>query len=203
MFATLLTLSALCAVPGSAPPSDSLLSLHQQGRTWTAFFEAATSRRPMWEENYGAGAPDPALAARAAAVPGRWLVLAVAEDWCGDSANTVPYLARLSEEVPSVELRIVDSKVGRWVMEGRRTPDGRAATPTIVVLDPAGAEVGCLVERPAALRAWVNEHKAGLSDDEFQSRKMAWYRNDRGRETVGEIVAILEAAAAGSPVGCH
>lgn len=203
MLLTLLALSAVCTVPASPVTADSLLDLHRQGRTWSQFFEAANARKPMWEENYRVGTPDPDAVARARALAGRWLVLAVAEDWCGDSANTVPYLARLADEVPSLDLRIANSKDGRWVMEGRRTADGRAATPTIVVLDEQGREVGCLVERPAALKVWVSENKPKLSDDEFQTQKMAWYRNDRGRETVGEIVAIIEAASRGAPVGCH
>ena len=130
-------------------------------------------------------------------------MLVVAEDWCGDSANTIPYLARLTEEVPGFELRIVDSKAGRGVMEARRTADGRAATPTVVMLDAGGHEVGCLVERPAALKAWVDEHRGRLGDREFQEGRVAWYRNDRGRSTVAEVLAVLEAAAQGAPVGCH
>ena len=156
----------------------------------------------MWTDNYDAGAPDPELVARAKAIGGQWRILAVAEDWCGDSANTVPYLVRLAEQVPGLEIRIANSKDGRWLMERHRTPDGRAATPTIVLLDSDGAERGCLIERPAKLRDWVSENKPKLSDEDFQQAKMTWYRSDRGRETVGEMVELLEAAAKG-PTTCR
>jgi hypothetical protein len=183
----------------SLAATDSLAALYQTGVTWDQFFAAAKARKETWRDNYDRGAPDQTAADRAKAVGGSWRILAVAEDWCGDSANSVPYLARLVEQVPSLELRIVNSKAGRWVMERYRTPDGRAATPTIVILDGEGNPVGCLVERSAKLRAWVSEEKPKLSDDQFQEKKLAWYQEDRGRATVDEIVELLELAAAGTP----
>jgi hypothetical protein len=208
MFLAAVALTSLCAAaagPSAGPRPepirssvDSLAQLYSTGRTWTEFFEGAKARREMWRENYQNGAPDSAMVERVRAAGGSWRFLAVAEDWCGDSANTVPYLARLVEQVPAVELRIVNSAAGKWVMSRHQTPDGRAATPTIVLLDPDGNERGCFIERPAALRAWVAEHKPKLSDDDFQAGKMAWYREDRGRATVAELVEILEAAARGS-----
>ncbi len=201
MFVTLSALAALCAAPIALPaaPTDSLVNLFDGGKTWAEFFEGAKARRETWRENYQQGEPAEEQVARARAVGGSWRVLVVAEDWCGDSANTVPYLARLVEQVPGMELRIVNSTIGKWVMTRHPTPDGRAATPTIVLLGPEGEERGCFIERPAPLRAWVAEHKPTLSDDEFQAGKMGWYRSDRGKATVTEIVEMLEAAAAGSP----
>jgi hypothetical protein len=182
------------ACGGPVAGSDSLRLLYGAGRAWPAFFEAAKARKDMWADNYARGEPAPDLVERARAVPGTWRLLVVAEDWCGDSANTIPYLVRLVEQVPTLELAIVGSKDGRWVMEGHRTADGRAATPTVLLLDEDFQERGCFVERPRELRTWVAEHKPKLSDDEFQTRKMAWYREDRGRQTVTDLVELLEAA---------
>lgn len=195
-------MAAACVMGAGVPASDSVARLYEGGRTWAEFFEAAKARKPMWRDNYEAGEADPVLVARARAVGGQWRILAVAEDWCGDSANTVPYLVRLSEQVPGLDLRIANSKDGRWLMERHRTPDGRAATPTIVLLDSEGQERGCFVERPAKLRDWVSENKPKLPDDDFQTAKMRWYREDRGRETVREIVELLEAAGKG-PTTCQ
>lgn len=194
---------SVCAGLATAPipRADSVVALYQGGKTWEEFFAGASTRKEMWKGNYDRGAPAALLAARAKAVPGSWRILAVAEDWCGDSANTVPYLVRLTEQAPNLEIRIVNSKIGRWVMERHKTPDGRAATPTIVLLDQDGRERGCFVERPATLRAWVAENKPKLSEDDFQTAKMAWYREDRGAATVAELVDLLEKAGAGAG-GC-
>ena len=191
----LLLVSALCTLAPSRPVADSLAELHSGGRTWAEFFDAAKARKEMWRDNFERGTPDSALVSRVTALGGTWRILAVAEDWCGDSANTVPYLARLAELAPNLELRIVDSKKGRWVMEQHRTSDGRAATPTILLLDSTYREMGAFVERPAKLREWVAENKPKLGEDDFQSQKMKWYREDRGYHTVLDLVELLEAAA--------
>jgi hypothetical protein len=172
--------------------ADSLDRLFERGRTYQAFLESANARRETWLENTRAATLDSAVLARARAVPGEWRLLVVAEDWCGDSANTIPYVARLIDSLPSVTLRIVNSTDGRWVMERYRTPDNRAATPTVVLLNGAGEPVGCFIERPAGLRKAIAE----------RGRAMAilteWRKQDAGRSTVLEIVELLEGAAQGT-----
>lgn len=188
LLATLLTLS-FCT-PSRA---DSLDRLFEHGRSYQVFLESANARKETWLENTQAATLDPAVLARARAVSGEWRLLAVAEDWCGDSANTVPFIARLMDSLPSVTLRIVNSKDGRWVMERYRTPDGRAATPTLVLLNSAGEAVGCFVERPAGLRKAIAD--GGRSTMTILTE---WRKQDAGRSTVQEIVELLEAAAQGT-----
>lgn len=189
--------SCLMPQPGPVPAAgDSLVRLFEGGKTWAQFVEGARARREAWRDNYKDGRPDSALVERVRAA-GPWRIVAVAEDWCFDSVNTLPYLVRLFEAVPAIEIRIVSSTEGRWLMQRHRTPDGRAATPTIVIIGPDGEERGCFIERPAGLRAWVAENKPKLSESAFQDGKAAWYRTERGRATTGELVELLGAAARG------
>ncbi|MGE0553766.1 MAG: thioredoxin family protein [Gemmatimonadales bacterium] len=187
-------------LPLAAPvASDSLEDLYRSGRTWEDFYAAVNARRVLWTDNYeGPGLPD-SLLTRARAVGGTWRFLVVAIDSCSDSANTIPFLAKLVDAVPGLELRIVDPTAGRWVMEAHRTADGRAATPTVILLDESFGERGCFVERPVALRKMLAEAQGG-DQDRFES-KMAWYREDAGRSTVADLIGLLESAAAG-PTHC-
>ena len=107
-------------------------------------------------------------------------MLAVAEEMCNDSMNAIPYLARLAELAPNVELRIVNSSRGRSIMEAFRTPDGRAATPTVVVLDANGKVAGCWIERPESLRTWSSTPKDSLPSNERFADRRAWYENNKG-----------------------
>lgn len=199
----LLLALAVCTTAYAEPPavrgSDSLARLYRAGRTFEEFLRAARSRRDTWTTNYAQATLDAAVLARARAVPGRWRLLVVAEDSCGDSANTIPFVAALVDSVPGLELRVVNSREGRGVMEAHRTPDGRAATPTVLVLNERDEVAGCFVERPLALQAWVVVHQPQYAESEFLDRKYAWYRSDGGRETVREIVELMEAAALGTP----
>jgi hypothetical protein len=112
--------------------------------------------------------------------------------------NSVPYLASFLGKVPTIEMRLIEVAVGMSVLEAHRTPDGRPATPTVILLDDQFNERGCWIERPAALIALMNGQKGTLSDGEIFEGKMQWYDKDRGASSLEEIVAMIEAAAAGS-----
>jgi hypothetical protein len=103
--------------------------------------------------------------------------------------------------VEALEMRLIDPDLGRGIMEAHRTPDGRAATPTIVLLNTAFQEVGCFIERPSGLQAWALEHRQDLDDAEFLKQKFAWYDNEQGRQTLSEIIDLMEAATSGR-IGC-
>ncbi len=183
--------SALCAA--AAPASDSLAALHARGRTYATFLAGAEHRREMWRSNSAWGKVDPDLLARGRALTGPLRLLVVLEDGCSDSANTIPYLATFADSLGGVlDIRLVNSTEGKWVMERHRTGDGRAATPTVVILDADGNEAGCWVERPKALASWMNENRAKLSDQALMDGKFEWYNKDRGAFTIRELLEILE-----------
>lgn len=206
------TLTAIAPLPSCAPdvraagsaavstPADSTLAaLYASGVDYRAFLEAARARRDQWVQNTNASVVAPDVLATAQALPGRWRILVSAVDGCSDSVNTIPYIARLVELVPALEMRIVDPQAGKPIMESHRTPDGRAATPTVVILDAAGNDVGCWVERPAFIQTRaINARGAGLMD-QFAREKQSLYDGDSGASTVREVVAVLQAAAAGTP----
>ncbi len=172
-----------------------------EGVPFSVFLADADRRVETWEGNWERGremAPETLAAGRA--IPGMWRLLVVAEDYCGDSANTVPYVARLGEALDNLEVRIVDSSAGRGVMERHPTPDGRSATPTMILLDADGEPAGCLVEQPQPLQHWWLGEAKEIEEQERFRQKYAWYDEDAGASTTAEVVEIMAAAAAGTPV---
>jgi len=166
-------------------------ALYESGETFVAFVSKATARKEQWEGYYAMKVAPDALVARAAAAGPGWKLLVVTVPGCSDSVNSVPYLASFLDRVPSIEMRLINSTVGRSVMEAHRTPDGRAATPTVILLDDQFNERGCWIERPVALIARMT------SGETFEG-KMQWYDKDRGASSLEEIVQMIEAAAAGT-----
>jgi hypothetical protein len=193
----------VCAVtPPPASRADTLRALYERGVSFEQFLAAAAARKATWRDNYARGELPADVAARLARVTGPWRLLVVAEDWCGDSANTIPFVATLADSSAGrLELRIVDSRVGKAIMEAHRTADGRVATPTIILLDAAYREVGCWVERPAEATRLVARVRASDGGDAALGRKYAWYREDGGQSTLREILSMIEAAAPGAPCG--
>lgn len=187
------------AVQTVAAADSSLQSLFDRGTTFARFVEGATARREGWLRLQREAVVDTSLLRRARAVGGSWQLLVIAIDACGDSMNSVPYAARLADSVAGLSLRIVTPTDGQAVAGMHRTADGRRATPTFVLLDANGADMGCVVELPAPLRQWTNASRGAVSDDSLYRYRSTFYAKDRGESISRELVEVLEAARAGQP----
>jgi Thioredoxin len=181
-----------------ATSRETLRETWDAGIAFDEFLARAEGRKELWHDNWGVAAVPDALLGRARSLTGTWHILAVAIDACSDSVNSIPYVAKLADLAPGIDMRIVDSKRGRAIMEAHRTKDGRAATPTLLVLNDSFEEVGCWVERPVALQEWYAAKQAeGVATSEITRQKMEWYKEHAGREILQEVVAMVEAAANG------
>lgn len=180
-----------------APAADSLAAVYAQGRDWSEFYGGVDRRQDLWIENWTRAEVPVDLATRARNVGGPWRILVITEPGCSDSANSVPYIAKLVETTPGLEMRLVNSTVGRPWMEAYRTKDGRAATPTVLILDENFEIRGTWIEQPVELQEfWLPVVARGTMAQEVGA-KMQWYADDEGRETLREIVEVLEAAHRG------
>ena len=145
-------LACACApvVAGPARDESNYAAFYAQGITFSEFLDNVRARREEWLARYNDATVSADLVTRMRALPERRRILAVAADYCLDSTNTIPYIARLVDGAPErLELRILDPKRGRPIMEAHRTPDGRAATPTVAILDESGRVLAAWVEREA------------------------------------------------------
>jgi hypothetical protein len=184
MVPVLLAILSLAAPWASVTPDYT--AVYAKGMPFAQFLDEATQLKDEWQGNYAHAAIDEASLARARALKGTWRLLVVAEDWCHDSVATVPYLAKLVEAVPdTLSMRIVRKADGQDVMEAHKTPDGRQATPTIVVLDAAGVVKGSITERPAALLEYSKAHPE-------RADRHQWYADDEGRHAIAEILDMIE-----------
>ena len=185
----LLALALMLAGSVSAARQDAA-ALFDRGVTWDAFLAGVESQKEKWHTNADRATADPNLVQRFKRVAPGLRLLVVAEPGCSDSVNTIPYLAKLAA-LTGVELRIVSKATGAPIIEHHLTPDGRSATPTVVLLRD-GKEAGAWIERPAVLQTWYLKMMETLDQSERMSRKLAWYDWDRGATTLAEIVALAE-----------
>lgn len=202
----LTSLILLAILPGkaigqtdNANSTDTIIayeSLYDEGISYGVFLDEATRRKSMWDKNTEMASVPRDIADRVEKLTGRWHLLAVAVDACSDSANIIPYLATLTASSDILDLRIIDSTIGRPIMEANRTPDDRAATPTIAVLSESFEPVGFLIERPTELQDWALVNKAELSTREFLNAKFEWYDEDRGHSSMDAIITTIESAQA-------
>lgn len=181
----------LVAVLRQAPdgPTDPE-RLFRNGRTWEQFLGSVSAQRELWLRTESTVTLPPDFVERAKAASRGLQLVVVAEDWCPDSAYTVPYVARLAQSA-GVPLRIVDRAVGEPLMAAHRTPDGRTATPTIV-LWRHGRDVGAWVERPAELQHMFLSMSTSAESAQRFSQRHTWYESDRGRTVLREVLALIE-----------
>jgi hypothetical protein len=143
----------------------------------------------LWEGIYRlARVPEWATAAVPAGAHRKLLV--IAEDWCGDASNTVPIVARLVDQVPGLELRILMRDKYPEVMDQYLT-NGSRSIPIVIALTELLEEVGHWGPRPTELQAWVMANRGTMPKSELYPQVRKWYARDRGETTLREV---LEAA---------
>lgn len=147
-------------------------------------------------------------------------VLAITEDFCGDSAQFIPPLIRLAEEVESFEVAILLRPEHRELADAYRRRDGYQAIPVLIVLAEDGRELGFVIERPqrayaemaAETRRFVKEnpHLEGAQRTYAQmpaetraavAENMARFRDERQEEWTSWLFDELAAIVEGSAVG--
>ncbi|MBL8202376.1 MAG: thioredoxin family protein [Chromatiales bacterium] len=192
----LLATLAAPAVAADDPPQPAALAgsaaVYSGGMSWDQFLSGTRAQRETWLKNAGREVP-PGLVERFKRAGDGLRLLVVTADWCGDSVHSVPYIAQLASRA-GIELRVVDFRTGKAVMEAHRTPDGRASTPTVILLR-GDREVAAWVERPASLQWWFLGMTGQISDDERLERKLSWYDWNRGSDALAEIVVLAEQTA--------
>ena len=168
-------------------------ALFAKGVTFADFLDKARAHREEWRANYNDATVSPALVTRMQALRAKRHLLVVAEDWCSDSLNTVPYIARLVDGgAERLDMRLVNRETGQAVMEAHRTPDGRTATPTIAILGEDWHLIAAWTERPSSIQTWFLEKQKSTMQAPLHDELMAWYGKDAGKTTVLEIADLLE-----------
>ena len=121
--------------------------------------------------------------------PQLWIVLT--ESWCGDSAQNLPILAKISELSKNVELQILLRDSNLEIMNQYLT-NGTRSIPKLIAFDEDGKELFLWGARPAAAQQLINELKEkGLQKNEWLIVLHKWYANNRGKELDKELLELL------------
>ena len=149
--------------------------------------ECAPEHVPLWKGVYRTATIPTWIATLDLAPSSRLLV--IAEDWCGDGANTVPVIQKWAEE-EGLELRILKRDEHPEVMD-RYLVGGARSIPIVIALDADFRELGHWGPRPAELQAWVLAHKDSMDKDARYKEIRRWYARDRGETTLREVAGLM------------
>ena len=191
MFAVLI-LVGLVGTVATARQAD-YSALWDKATPFDQFLQGVRAREQAWKSRFANAAIDADLLNDVRALPAKRRILAVAQDRCSDSAWAIPYIAKLAAAVPEkLDLRVISPKEGGRIQSDHLTPDGRIATPTVVVLDEMNRSLGGWVERPAELQKWFIENKATMDSGPLHAHMDRWYEKDAGKSTLREILTLLK-----------
>lgn len=179
-----------CCVSETA---DALMEQFRSGSTFAALLDRTRDDNAMWEALYKRGRLSEASAARVKLLRRRWHLLVLNEDWCGDSVNVIPYLARLKEASTALDMRIISRDANPALMNTHLTGSSRSI-PVVMVLDDTFTERGWWGPRPVPLQTWVIAEGLALDKTERYRQVRTWYARDRGETLIAEILSIMEHA---------
>lgn len=123
--------------------------------------------------------------------PQIWMVLT--EDWCGDSAQNLPYIAKIAGCNDYITLRILPRDTNLDIMDQYLTDGKSRSIPKFVAFDKDGNELFQWGPRPAEAQKLVMDLKAeGFTKNEYNEKLHLWYGRNRGKNLESEFVELLK-----------
>jgi len=120
-----------------------------------------------------------------------WLV--ISEPWCGDAAQTLPFLNKISGLSDNIELKIVLRDENLELMDKFLT-NGSRSIPMIIMLDEQLEVIQQWGPRSKAATKLVTDYREehGVINDAFKEIIQVWYNNDKGISIVNDLVETME-----------
>jgi thioredoxin family protein len=162
-----------------------------EGETFAEFLTRPIKDHELWVALYKRVTIPIEISARVEALRGHWHLLVLSEDWCGDSVNIVPIVAKLAESVSNMDMRILARDENLDIMDTHLTGKSRSI-PIVILLNQKYQECGWWGPRPRELQKWVMEKGMKLPKDERYREVRTFYARDHGLTTMRELVEMLE-----------
>jgi len=118
----------------------------------------------------------------------------ITELWCGDSAQTLPIIAKLAEaQSDKIELRIILRDDHVDIMDQYLTNGGRSIPKLIALEESSGKELFTWGPRPKGAQEVMDKAKNNpeLSQEDIINQLYVWYPKDKGKSTESEIITLL------------
>ena len=128
-------------------------------------------------------------------LPMRWLV--ISEGWCGDAAQILPWLHKIADYSPSIELRIVLRDEHPELIDAFLTNGGRSIPKLIVLSASTQKYLGQWGPKPAAAQTLYLGLKAkNLPFMEASTQLHKWYATNKGIDLQKEMQTLIPLWAA-------
>ena len=121
--------------------------------------------------------------------PQIWMI--ITETWCGDSAQNIPYLAKMAELNSNISLKIILRDNNPEIMDLYLTNETRSI-PILAAFNSDGQELFRWGPRPQEARILLNKlNQDGVEKPIRQEKLHLWYGRNRGKNLEDEITNQL------------
>ena len=121
--------------------------------------------------------------------PQIWMI--ISETWCGDSAQNIPFIAKIAAVNPRIEIKIVMRDSNPDVMDLYLT-NGTRSIPILVAFDESGEELFRWGPRPDEAKKLFEDLKtAGIEKAVRLEKLHLWYGRNRGAALESEIKKLV------------
>lgn len=132
----------------------------------------------------------------------KWIV--IAEAWCGDAAQNIPYLAMLAKACANVEMRVLLRDQNLDFMDNHLTIGARSIPKAVIFKTDDLEEIATWGPRPNFIQeqvvAFKKEAPADLSYEKFAESIHGWYAKDKNHALESELFAIFNSIKESIPV---
>lgn len=121
-----------------------------------------------------------------------WLV--INEGWCGDGAQTLPFINKMAEVSDKIELKVILRDQNPEVMDQFLT-NGARSVPKLIAIDKKSCEVlGTWGPRPFEANElyWEGKNDPDTPNKIAVQNLHLWYAKDKGRSIQQEFLKLLD-----------
>ena len=136
---------------------------------------------------------DESLIEKARKINRKMIWLIITEGWCGDAAQNIPTIEKISAENENIETRYVLRDENLELIDAYLTNDARSI-PKLIALDAKTLEeIGTWGPRPQTAMDYFYEMKnQGIDKPEMMEKLQRWYLADKERSIQMEFKELLE-----------
>jgi len=119
-----------------------------------------------------------------------WLV--ITEAWCGDSAQVIPVLNKITEQTSSIDLKLVYRDEQPELMDAFLTNGGRSI-PKLIAIDKNNKVLFTWGPRPSEATKMATDFKErnGTLTPEFKQELQMWFNKDKGQNIIDDLTELL------------
>jgi hypothetical protein len=116
----------------------------------------------------------------------------IMENWCGSSAGNVPFIVKLLQTLPSVNITIVPRDTNEDFMNAYLS-DGKKSIPMVIGFDDNDAELFVWGSSTKSQMEYVKSLQAqNLPFPDFVSTMRTWFKENNATAIEQEFIEILE-----------